>query len=60
MVCDDALCPSQQFFNHVWNLGCFHVFLGGTSIKQWIKCTAQGHNTMTSASLKLATIGSTV
>ena len=36
-------------------LGCFPVSLGGTSIKQRIKCLAQGHNTMPRVSLKLAT-----
>ena len=31
--------------------GRFPVFLGGTSTKQWIKCLAQGHATVTQLSL---------
>ena len=29
------------------------VFLGGTSTKQWIKCLAQGHNTVTLPGVRL-------
>ena len=40
----DALQPSQQFFSHVGTSSC----LPG---KQWIKCLAQGHNTVPPMSL---------
>ena len=36
--------------------GQFRAFMGKTSAKQWIQCLAQGHNTVTLLSLKLATI----
>ena len=43
-VCVDALYPSQHFSAMS---GRFPVFLGWTTSKQWIKCLAQGYNTVT-------------
>ena len=56
-VCVDALRSSQQFFSHV---GMFSCLPGLTSIKQRIKCLAEGHNTVPLVSLELATLGSKV
>ena len=46
-VCFYFLHPSQQVFSHVW------TGLPGLSTKQWIKCLAQGHNTMTPLTVRL-------
>ena len=53
----DSLSPSHIIFSHVGT-----VFLGQTSTKQWIKCLAQGHHTVTppEVRLKLATLQSPV
>ena len=54
-VCFDSLCPSQQFFSHV-GMG----ILGLTSIKQRIKCLAQGHKAVSPVRLEPETLQSPV
>ena len=53
-VCVGALMPTQQFFSHVGMIFC----LPGLNqyYKQQIKYLAQGQNTMTPVSIKLATL----
>ena len=53
---DEAICasicrcftPSQQFFSYVEMFSCLS---GLKSTKQWIKCLAQGHNTVPPVSI---------
>ena len=54
-VCFDTLRPSQQFADVS---GRFSIYLG-CSIKQRIKCLAQGHHTVTlpAVILELAVLG---
>ena len=58
-VCVDALCPVNDFSVMP---GSFPLFLDGTSIKQQIKCLAEGHKTVTlpAVRFKLATLQSPV